>query len=272
MKGHVLVVVNQKGGVGKTTTVVNLAASLAELAAKVLLVDLDPQGNATTGSGIDKNRMKLGVYDILFEESLIEEGLLRSEKGKYDVLASNRLLVGAEVELVQELGRESKLKNALEKVRSQYDYVLIDSPPTLTLLTINGLTAADFVLIPVSCEYYALEGISDLLDTISKIKKARINPGLEVIGILRTMFDRRNNLAREVSAQLENYFKGDLFETMIPRNIKLAEAPSYGVSILAYDKHSKGAKSYLALAKELHKKIKERESVKAMYGQEKYVG
>ncbi|MCV2503606.1 MAG: AAA family ATPase, partial [Neisseriaceae bacterium] len=249
-------IANQKGGVGKTTTTVNLAASLARMGKDVLVVDLDPQGNATTGSGVDKNQLEFGVYDILFDESSVKKAILHSKEGQFDILGSNRSLVGAEIELVQELAREMKLKLALNTVKDKYDYILIDSPPTLTLLTINGLVAADFILVPMVCEYYALEGISDLIATINKIKKSKINPSLEIIGLVRTMFDSRNNLSKEVSGQLEEYFESDLFKTTIPRNIKLAEAPSHGLPVIAYDKNSKGAQSYLDLAKELNKKIK----------------
>ncbi|QRN41445.1 MAG: AAA family ATPase [Neisseriaceae bacterium] len=256
MSCHIIAITNQKGGVGKTTTTVNLAASLARMGKDVLVVDLDPQGNATTGSGVDKNSLELGVYNILFDESIVENAILHSKGADFDVLGSNRSLVGAEIELVQELAREMKLKIALNTVREKYDYILIDSPPTLTLLTINSLVAADFILVPMICEYYALEGISDLIATINKIKKSKINPSLEIIGLVRTMFDSRSNLSKEVSSQLEKYFQSDLFKTTIPRNIKLAEAPSHGLPVITYDEHSKGAKSYLELARELNEKIK----------------
>ncbi|TFV05175.1 ParA family protein, partial [Bacillus stratosphericus] len=221
-----------------TTTVVNLAASLAAQKKRVLVIDLDPQGNATTGSGIDKSNIR-GVYPVLLSESPIQDALLRSESGAYDILAANRALAGAEVELVQEIAREMRLKNALADVAGDYDFVLIDCPPTLTLLTLNGLVAANGVIVPMVCEYYALEGISDLVATVRKIRQA-INPQLDIIGIVRTLYDSRSRLSQEVSEQLQVHFGKQLFSTTIPRNIRLAEAPSHGMPALAYDAKAKG--------------------------------
>lgn len=250
MTAQVWAVANQKGGVGKTTTVVNLAASLVHVGKKVLIVDLDPQGNATTGSGINKSSIKHGVYGVLLGEVDLHDALNHSKHGGYDVLGANRALAGAEVELVQEIAREMRLKNALTQVLNDYDFVLVDCPPTLTLLTLNGLVAADKVLVPMVCEYYALEGISDLVATIRKIRMA-INPQLQVGGIVCTMFDKRSNLAQEVSEQLKQHFERELFATSIPRNVRLAEAPSHGMPALAYDAKARGTIAYLELAQEL---------------------
>jgi chromosome partitioning protein len=250
----ILAVTNQKGGVGKTTSCVNLAASLAELGKKVLLIDLDPQGNASTGSGIDKANLKASIYHVLIEKSSLKEAIQRSEKGKFDIVPANRELAGAEVELVNEIARETRLKAALQTLQADaYDYVLIDCPPALNLVTVNALTAADAVMIPMQCEYYALEGLSDLVNTIKKVR-AHLNPRLEIEGLLRTLFDNRNMLAAQVSAQLSQHFGKKVYETVIPRNIRLAEAPSYGLPVLIYDRTSKGAEAYLALAKEIIQK------------------
>jgi len=245
-----LAITNQKGGVGKTTTCVNLAASLAANGKKVLLVDLDPQGNATTGSGIDKSHLKHSIYHVLLGEKTLKEVLVSSEKGGFDVAPSNRELAGAEVELVNEMARETRLKQAISKIANHYDYVLLDCPPALNLVTVNALTAAHSVMIPMQCEYYALEGLSDLVNTIKKVR-AHLNPILEIEGLLRTMFDNRNMLASQVSAQLVSHFGNKVYKTVIPRNIRLAEAPSYGLPVLIYDKTSKGALAYLELAKEI---------------------
>ena len=250
MSAQILAVANQKGGVGKTTTTVNLAASLASKGRRVLVVDLDPQGNATTGSGINKATIENGVYQVVLGETDIPNAVVRSKEGGYNVLGANRTRAGAEVELVQEIAREIRLKNALQLVADNYDYVLIDCPPSLTLLTLNDLVAANGVIVPMLCEYYALEGISDLVATVRKIRQA-INPDLDVTGIVRTMYDSRSRLVVEVSEQLKQHFGNLLFDTVIPRNIRLAEAPSHGLPALAYDAHAKGTQAYLDLADEL---------------------
>jgi chromosome partitioning protein len=250
---RVLAVTNQKGGVGKTTTSVNLAASLASLGQRVLLVDLDPQANATMGSGIDKRALASTVYHLLLDLKPVADVRVHAENGHYDLIPASRDLAGAEVELVNEIGRESRLKEALEHLAGEYDYILIDCPPALNLLTLNGLAAAHAVLIPMQCEYYALEGLSDLVGTIRKIK-ARINPAIEIEGLLRTLYDPRNMLAQQVSEQIKRHFGAKVYDTVIPRNIRLAEAPSHGKPALFYDSHSKGAQAYLALAEEMLKK------------------
>lgn len=250
MSINIIAIANQKGGVGKTTTAVNLAASLASQGKRVLVVDLDPQGNATTGSGIAKSSITGGVYSVLLGDAQVKDAVAKSEHGGYDILAANRALAGAEIELVQEIAREMRLKNALESVTEDYDYVLIDCPPTLTLLTLNGLVAANGVIVPMVCEYYALEGISDLIATVRKIRQA-INPKLDILGIVRTLHDSRSRLSQDVSEQLQTHFGKQLFNTTIPRNVRLAEAPSHGMPILAYDAKAKGALAYEALAKEV---------------------
>lgn len=257
----ILAITNQKGGVGKTTTCVNLAASLASLGKRVLLIDLDPQGNASTGSGIDKAHLKLSIYHVLIGTKMLDEVLLKSETGGFDIAPSNRELAGAEVELVNELARENRLKAAIAKIADQYDFVLLDCPPALNLVTVNALTAAHAVMIPMQCEYYALEGLSDLVNTIKKVR-AHLNPTLEIEGLLRTLFDNRNMLAQQVSAQLINHFGEKVYKTVIPRNIRLAEAPSYGMPVLHYDKGSKGALAYMALAKEISEKEQLRKEIK----------
>ncbi len=247
---RVFCIANQKGGVGKTTTAVNLAAALAEHDKRVLLVDLDPQGNATMGSGIDKRSLKTTLYQVLIGESDIATARVRSEAGGYDVLPANRELAGAELDLVELDAREKQLKTALAEVSTSYDFVLIDCPPTLSLLTLNGLTAAHGVIIPMQCEYFALEGLSDLVNTIKRVH-ANINPDLAIIGLLRVMFDPRVTLQQQVSAQLENHFGDKVFSTVIPRNVRLAEAPSYGLPGVVFDKASKGAQAYLSFGAEM---------------------
>ena len=252
-RGHharIIALANQKGGVGKTTTSINLAASLATAGRRVLLVDLDPQGNATMGSGIDKRGLKATVYQVLLGEAPLSAVRLRSQSGGFDVIPANRELAGAEVEMVDLPERETRLKTALEEIRDQYDFVLIDCPPALNLLTVNGLCAANAVMIPMQCEYYALEGLSDLVQTIKKVR-VNLNPGLEIEGLLRTMYDPRNMLAQQVSDQLQQHFGDKVYRTIIPRNIRLAEAPSHGLPVLNFDRQSKGALAYLALAGEM---------------------
>lgn len=246
----VLAITNQKGGVGKTTTTVNLAASLAAAKKRVLLVDLDPQGNATMGSAVNKSKLTVTVYDVLIGTKAVREARIFSEAGKYDILPANRDLAGAEIELVDIENRETRLKDALAVVHEDYDFILIDCPPALNLLTLNGLCAAKSVMIPMQCEYYALEGLSDLVNTIKKVR-SHLNTELKIEGLLRTMYDPRNSLAQQVSDQLLQHFGDKVYRTVIPRNVRLAEAPSFGLPALYHDRESRGTQAYLALAGEL---------------------
>ena len=249
--GKVIVIANQKGGVAKPTTSVNLAASLAHYKKKVLLLDLDPQGNASSGLGVNKAALEHSTYDVLVNFVPIDKITIEINK-KLSLVPAKVELAGAEMELVSAISRESRLKNALDDVRDAYDYIIIDTPPSLGLLTLNALTAADSFLVPIQCEYYALEGLSQLLSTI-KIVQKNLNPKLEMEGILMTMFDNRTNLANQVVADVKENFKDKVFKTIIPRNVRLSEAPSFGMSIIDYDIKSKGAETYLALAKEVIK-------------------
>nr|WP_308806224.1 ParA family protein [Azospira sp.] len=246
-----MAITNQKGGVGKTTTSVNLAACLATLGQRVLLIDLDPQGNATTGCGIFKKEALPSVYQILLGAATLEQATIKTEFG-FDVIPANRELAGAEVELIDVGQRERRLKEALDG--QAYDFVLIDCPPALNLLTVNALAAAQAVMIPMQCEYYALEGLTDLVTTLRKVR-ANLNPALEIEGLLRTMYNSQSTLNQQVSAELESHFSGKVYRTVIPRNVRLAEAPSYGKPVIAFDKTSKGALSYLALAEEMLERI-----------------
>jgi chromosome partitioning protein len=247
---RILAITNQKGGVGKTTTSVNLAAGLAAAGRRVLLIDLDPQGNATMGSGVDKRALQRTVYHVLLGLGDIGTICRRSEAGGYDILPANRELAGAEVEMVGLDNREGRLRSALASIEQQYDFVLIDCPPSLSLLTINGLVAAHAVVIPMQCEYYALEGLSDLVGTIKRVR-AHLNGKLEIAGLIRTMYDPRNTLSQQVSAQLEAHFGAKVYRTVVPRNVRLAEAPSHGKPAVLWDPDSKGAQAYLALVEEI---------------------
>lgn len=254
-KARVFCIANQKGGVGKTTTAINLAAGLAIHDQRVLLVDLDPQGNATMGSGIDKSTLKSNLYEVLIGEASIAQARVRSESGGYDVLPANRELSGAEIDLVNMDQRELQLKAAIDSVAHDYDFVLIDCPPTLSLLTLNGLAAAHGVIIPMQCEYFALEGLSDLVNTIKRVHR-NINEDLRVIGLLRVMFDPRITLQQQVSAQLEAHFGEKVFTTIVPRNVRLAEAPSHGMPGVVYDRNSRGAQAYIAFGAEMVARVK----------------
>jgi chromosome partitioning protein len=252
---RVFCVANQKGGVGKTTTTVNLAAGLAGLGQRVMVVDLDPQGNATMGSGIDKRAMAHSVYDVLLESCSLAQALQASPHGGYQVLGANRELAGAEVELVQLERRERRLKGALATVAGEFDFVLVDCPPSLSLLTLNGLCAAHGVVVPMQCEYFALEGLSDLVNTIKQVH-ANLNPELQIIGLLRVMFDPRITLQQQVSEQLKAHFGDKVFDTVIPRNVRLAEAPSYGQPGVTFDPSSRGAQAFVEFAKEMVKRLR----------------
>ncbi|MBI5333863.1 MAG: ParA family protein [Burkholderiales bacterium] len=243
-------IANQKGGVGKTTTTVNLAAGLAQIGQRVLVIDLDPQGNATMGSGVDKRQLPHTVYDVLLETATIAEARQRSDKAGYDVLGANRELAGAEIELVELERRDRRLKTAIEAVAADYDFVLIDCPPSLSLLTLNGLTCAHGVIVPMQCEYFALEGLTDLVNTVKQVH-ANLNRELQLIGLLRVMFDPRITLQQQVSEQLKAHFGDKVFDTVIPRNVRLAEAPSYGLPGVVFDKSSKGAQAFMDFAREM---------------------
>lgn len=247
-------IANQKGGVGKTTTTVNLAAGLAKIGQRVLVIDLDPQGNATMGSGIDKRKLETTVYDVLLESATIAEAKAHAEKAGYDVLGANRELAGAEVDLVALERREARLKAAIAQAAADYDFILIDCPPSLSMLTLNGLCSAHGVIVPMQCEYFALEGLTDLVNTIKQIH-ANLNPDLEIIGLLRVMFDPRITLQQQVSDQLKAHFANKVFDTVIPRNVRLAEAPSYGLPGVVFDPSSKGAQAFVDFAKEMVKRI-----------------
>jgi len=252
--GRIIAVANQKGGVGKTTTTVNLAASLAGMGKKVLLVDIDPQGNSTSGLGVDKRRCEKTVYDCLINEEKMENVAVQTEYENLSICPSNLNLSGAEIELISVMGRENRLKASLESVKDVYDFIFIDTPPSLGLITINTLTAADSVMIPIQCEFYALEGVSQLVDSIKRIKKA-LNPSLFIQGIVMTMYDARTNLAVQVVDEVKRFFPGKVYKTIIPRNVRISEAPGFGKPVIYYDKASKGAEAYGELAAELIESI-----------------
>lgn len=252
---HIISVINQKGGVGKTTTTVSLAAFIGKKRKKVLMIDLDPQGNATSGLGVDKGNIENSTYDVMVNDVAISDAIVESSAKNVDIVPTNINLAGAEVELVSAMSREQILKNALKEVQDNYDYVLIDCPPSLGILTINALTASNGIIIPIQGEYYALEGLTQLVDTVNIVKK-KLNPDLGILGVVLTMFDRRTQLTRQVKEEVEKYFGEKVFKTLIPRNVRLAEAPSHGLAISDYDPNSKGGKAYLDLANEVLKRTK----------------
>ncbi|MEO8297053.1 MAG: ParA family protein [Burkholderiales bacterium] len=252
---RIFCIANQKGGVGKTTTTVNLAAGLAQLGQRVLVVDLDPQGNATMGSGIDKRELALSIYDVLLGNADVSEARQRADKAGYDVLGANRELAGAEIELVPMEQRDRRLKAALAMVDADHDFILIDCPPSLSLLTLNGLTCAHGVIVPMQCEYFALEGLTDLVNTVKQVH-ANLNRDLQLIGLLRVMFDPRITLQTQVSEQLKGHFGDKVFNSVIPRNVRLAEAPSYGLPGVVFDPASKGAQAYMAFAAEMIERVR----------------
>lgn len=249
--GRIIAIVNQKGGVGKTTTAVNLTAALTELGSKVLLCDFDPQANATSGMGVDKRRQRGTIYDVVINGASAEEAVVHTKYG--DVLGSSSALAGAGVELIAAQDREHQLRDALQPLRDRYDYIFIDCPPSLELLTLNGLCAADGILVPVQCEYYALEGLSDLMATLRAVKR-RLNPRLEIFGVVLTMYDGRTNFSAQVAQEVRRHFPGKVFLETVPRNVRLAEAPSHGIPVSAYDRSSRGALAYARLAEEIQKK------------------
>lgn len=247
-----LAIVNQKGGVGKSTTAVNLSASLAEMGISVLLVDIDPQGNASSGVGVDKGKLEYSIYDVLIDGISIDKAVIRTDIENFDILPANIDLAGAEIELVSMISRESKLKRVIEGVDEKYEYIVYDCPPSLGLLTLNALTAADGILVPIQCEYYALEGLGQLINTVTLVQN-NLNPELDIEGVLLTMYDARTNLSQQVIDEVNNYFHDRVYDTIIPRNVRLSEAPSFGKPINLYDSSSKGASAYRALAKEVTK-------------------
>jgi len=262
--GKIIAVANQKGGVAKTTTCINLGASLVATKRKVLVVDLDPQGNATVGSGIDKDSLEVSSYDVLLGKAPASDAIVHAEAASYDVLPTNGDLTAAEVELMNMMvAREQRLRQALAPIRDEYDFILVDCPPSLNMLTLNAMVAADSVMIPMQCEYYALEGLTALLNTIEEIR-ASVNPNLEIEGLLRTMYDPRNNLSTDVSGQLIMHFGEKVYRTVIPRNVRLAEAPSHGMPALNYDRTSRGAVAYLALAGEMLRRCSEQQQKQAV--------
>lgn len=257
--GKTIAIANQKGGVGKTTTAVNLAASMAATKRKILLIDLDPQGNATMGSGVDKYEVPTTSYELLIDEKPLPEVIVKETSGKYDLIAANSDVTAVEIKLMECFAREVRLRNALAAYKENYDYIIIDCPPSLNMLTVNAMAAADSVLVPMQCEYYALEGVTALMDTIEKLA-AVVNPNLAIEGVLRTMYDPRNRLANDVSEQLKKHFGEKVYRTVIPRNVRLAEAPSFGEPVMYYDKSSAGAKAYLALAGEMIRRSEKEKS------------
>lgn len=254
MMKNIIAVVNQKGGVGKTTTVLNLAAGFARRKKKILVIDIDPQGNATTGSGIEKNQLAVSIYDVLINNLDINNAVSHVEKGGFDIISANRNLSGAEIELIDIDKREAILKSCLMSLKKYYDIILLDCPPSLSLLTLNALIAAHYILVPIQCEYYALEGLTDLLNTVDRLRQG-LNPDIKLLGIVRTMFDQRNNLALQVSEQLFMHFNKKMCKTFIPRNVRLAEAPSFGLPGIIFDSSASGSKAYLDLTKELLKRL-----------------
>lgn len=268
MVGRIIAFANQKGGVGKTTSCVNVAASLHQRNCDVLLVDLDPQGNATMGSGVNKNALESSVNDVLLEKKDIMDVIVQNTPAGYDLLPSNSLLTSAEVSLIKQTKKEQKLKQALEKVKEHYDFIVLDCPPSLNMLTLNALVAADSIIIPMQCEYYALEGLSALLQTMKSVQS--INSKLKIEGIVRTMYDPRNKLSRDVSSQLKSHFGSKVYKTVIPRNVRLAEAPSHGLPVLLYDKSSRGAVTYLALAAEIMKACGKKSKKRARIKEDEY--